>query len=81
MKRRKVSRNSTRKIPRVVSASKKLGHKEVPKPKSFAGGLSLSHQHAAPGDIAWVGPCEGNTRIVCYYDENMDPSRCTNQPC
>jgi len=69
------------KIPRVASASKKLGHSKAAKPKSFAGGAHLSPKHAAPGDVAWIGPCDGNTRVVCYYDENMDPSDCRNQPC
>jgi hypothetical protein len=69
------------KVPRVSSASKKMGHPKIPKPKSFAKGVHISQKHAAPGDVAWVGPCEGQTRIVCYYDENMDPSDCRNQPC
>jgi hypothetical protein len=69
------------KVPRVASVSKQMGHPKVPKPESFAKGVHISPKHAAPGDVAWVGPCEGKTRIVCYYDENMDPSDCRNQPC
>jgi hypothetical protein len=44
-------------------------------------GAHLSSDNAKPGDIAWVGPCENGSRIVCYYDENMNPSDCRNQPC
>jgi hypothetical protein len=69
------------KVPRVASASKKLGHKSVAKPSSFANGVNISQKHAAPGDVAWIGPCEGGNRIVCYFDENMDPSDCRNQSC
>jgi hypothetical protein len=70
-----------KKIPRVSSSSKKMGHPKVAKPKSLAKGVQLSQQHAAPGDIAWIGPCNNGTRIVCYYDDNMDPKDCRNQPC
>ena len=69
------------KVPRVVSASKKMGNKKAAKPKSLANGVHISPKHAAPGDVAWIGPCENGTRIVCYFDENMDPSDCHNQPC
>lgn len=44
-------------------------------------GTHFSRTDAKPGDIAWMGPCDDGSRIVCYYDDNMDPSDCRNQPC
>lgn len=42
----------------------------------------VSPKFARPGDVAWVGPCEDSgTRIVCYYDDNLDPSDCRNERC
>jgi len=52
-----------------------LGHEEKQK------GVHMSAQGAKPGDVAWMGPCVAGIRIVCYYDQNMDPSDCRNQPC
>jgi hypothetical protein len=69
------------KIPRVSAASKKMGHRKVAKPKSLVAGVHLAAQHAAPGDVAWIGDCKNGVRLVCYYDDNMDPSDCRNQPC
>ncbi len=47
-----------------------------------AKGTTFSKSDAEPGDIAWSGPCEeSGTHVVCYYDENMDPSICRNEPC
>jgi hypothetical protein len=44
--------------------------------------IEFSKRNAKPGDIAWIGPCEDTgTRIVCYYDANMDPSDCKNERC
>jgi hypothetical protein len=68
-------------VPRVSSVCEKMGYKKVSKPKSFKKGVHISPKHAAPGDVAWVGDCEGKTRRVCYFDVNMDPSDCRNVPC
>ena len=77
-------------IPRNVTEAEQRGHAKTEgfNLSSFTAshaakaGTHLSPSNAKPGDVAWVGPCEeGGTRIVCYYDQNMDPSDCRNQPC
>lgn len=77
-------------IPRNSAEADQLSH---PKVESFnlakltadlakQAGTHFSAKTASEGDVAWVGPCEeGGTRVVCYYDKNLDPSDCRNQPC
>ena len=77
-------------IPRTASEARKRGHKKITK-KAAATivraqnshvGTHLSSNNANPGDVAWIGPCEASgTRIICYYDQNMDPSDCKDVPC
>ena len=73
-------------IPRTAKEAARQGHKKLSKKATaalnHAKGAHIASNNAQPGDVAWIGPCESTgTRIVCYYDENMDPKRCTNQPC
>jgi hypothetical protein len=73
-------------IPRTAKEATKIGHKKIGKRARVAllhaHGANISSSNAQPGDIAWVGPCESTgTRVVCYYDANMNPSDCRNQPC
>jgi hypothetical protein len=70
-------------VPRTVAEADVHKHAKVPMPsaKDMAGGTHMSVQGAQVGDVAYVGPCEAGTRIVCYYDQNLDPSDCRNQPC
>jgi hypothetical protein len=34
-----------------------------------------------PGDVAWEGPCEGGTHMVCRFDADMQPSNCGPEKC
>jgi hypothetical protein len=77
-------------VPRTANEATKKGHRKIPKrletavarARSAHLGANISASNAKPGDVAWVGPCEASgTRVVCYYDQNMNPSDCRNQPC
>ena len=70
-------------VPRHTSEADRLGHAKIKNLQSalMAQGVHLSTNNAKPGDVAWVGPCVNGNRIVCYYDQNMDPSDCRNQSC
>jgi hypothetical protein len=73
-------------IPRTAKEASDAGHKKISKTAKsalvHAKGAHISSNNAQPGDVAWVGPCESTgTRVVCYYDKNLDPSDCRNQPC
>ncbi len=82
--------NSEASIPRTASEATKRGHAKT---ENFSLGKAMADlsnkmgthfaaANAKPGDIAWVGPCEASgTRVVCYYDEAMQPTDCRNQPC
>jgi hypothetical protein len=76
-------------VPRTHAAAKKAGHAPA---QSFSLwsemaevsrrlGTHFPPQEASLGHIAWEGPCEGGTKVVCYYDEDMQPTRCFNVPC
>lgn len=79
-KRKRVAKHA---VARNVKEADKRGHASVPRPKAAdrAKGAHLSSSTAKPGDVAYIGPCENGTRIVCYYDQNMLPSNCRSQPC
>jgi hypothetical protein len=64
-------------VPRTLSAAKKAGHA----PSRSRVEMRLSSEGAKPGDIASIGPCENGNRIVCYFDEDMEPTHCVNMPC
>jgi hypothetical protein len=75
-------------VARTVGEAKRRGHKKISNAKLTAmtasekkNRMHFSRRDAKPGDIAWAGPCVNGNRIVCYYDPNMDPSDCRNQPC
>jgi hypothetical protein len=75
-----------RHIPRTAAQAAAGDHRKLSKKQAKAllheKGAHLSPNGAKPGDIAWVGPCESTgTRVICYYDRNMDPSDCRNVPC
>jgi hypothetical protein len=77
-------------IPRTAEEATARGHQK-------AGNFNLAHAmadlsnkmgthfsatNAKPGDVAWSGPCEASgTRVVCYYDADMQPTDCRNVPC
>jgi hypothetical protein len=75
-------------IARTSAEAKRRGAKIIPKlslktmvKADKEAGVVFSKASAQPGDIAWMGPCVGGRRIVCYFDENMDPSDCRSQSC
>jgi hypothetical protein len=75
-----------RNIPRTATEAAARGHRKLSKKRAqgiiHEKGAHLSPKEAKPGDIAWMGPCESTgTRVICYYDQNMDPSDCRNVPC
>ena len=77
-----------RTIARTVGEAKRRGHRKISNVRlstmaasARSQGVHLSTSGAQPGDIAWAGPCVNGNRIVCYYDQNMNPSDCRNQPC
>jgi hypothetical protein len=77
---------SKRAIPRTSAEAKKRKFKKTARPDAadprFKGSISFSKAQARPGDVAFIGPCEPTgTRVICFYDENMDPSDCRNVPC
>ena len=76
-------------IPRTASEASQNGHPlaqafgvDVQAAIPTARGMHFSSASAKPGDVAWVGPCEASgTRVVCYYDQAMEPTDCRNVPC
>lgn len=80
---KKSKRVSRKAVARHVKEADERRHEEVKRPSAAARamGAHLSPANAKPGDIAYIGPCENGTRIVCYYDANMLPSDCRSQPC
>jgi len=44
-------------------------------------GMLQSPDGKKPGDIAWEGPCENGTRMVCRFDADMQPSICKPESC
>jgi hypothetical protein len=64
-------------VPRTLAAAKKAGHPAAKSPTE----TRLSPEGAKPGDIASIGPCEKGNRIICYFDEDMEPTNCVNVPC
>ncbi len=71
-------------IARTAKHADDRGHEKVAKRVTAAQrakGAHFAAEGAKPGDVAWVGPCQGGTRIVCYYNSDMQPSDCRNQSC
>jgi hypothetical protein len=44
-------------------------------------GIFHSPEGKKPGDVAWRGPCEGKTQMVCRFDNDMQPSNCGPEKC
>jgi hypothetical protein len=44
-------------------------------------GTLYSTAGQGPGDVAWRGPCEGGTQMVCRFDRDMLPTDCKPEPC
>ena len=44
-------------------------------------GTHYSPAGQAPNDVAWRGPCENGTQMVCRFDDDMQPSKCAPEPC
>lgn len=44
-------------------------------------GTHFSPEGKQPGDIAWTGPCENGSQMVCRFDQDMQPSDCKPEPC
>lgn len=88
MTKKPASKTSKKPAPlaRTVDESDHMGHQPASGFRLTASrrklGVEVSPANAKPGDIAWIGPCEATgTRVVCYYDANLDPTDCRNQRC
>lgn len=43
--------------------------------------FSTGGSSAAPGNVAYIGPCDNGFQLACYYDQNMVPSDCRHISC